>query len=69
MTDAFQEHHLIRRLCTKINLATSIPHDRTANSIFKQKIPTLFVAYEKAFAGSEKYEFDHISSTLYVYPL
>jgi hypothetical protein len=54
MTDPFQEHHLIRRLWIQRLILANIPHDRTANSIFKQKNTPLFVAYEKAFAGSEK---------------
>jgi hypothetical protein len=67
MTDPFQEHHLIKAtLNTKINFGnkySSRPDGKF--NIPNKKYPTLFVAYEKAFAGSEKkYEFDHISSRL-----
>ncbi|UFH35584.1 DUF5686 and carboxypeptidase regulatory-like domain-containing protein [Flavobacterium acetivorans] len=67
VSPGFEEHHLMKAsLNAKINFGNkySTRPDGKFN-IRNRKYPTLFVAYEKAFAASEKkYEFDHVSSRL-----
>jgi hypothetical protein len=64
----FEAHHLVKvGLNARINFGNkyfSRPDGRF--NIRNQKYPTLFIAYEKAVAGSEKkYEFDQVNARLY----
>ena len=64
----FETHHLVRiGLNARINFGNkyfSRPDGKF--NIRNQKYPTLFVAYEKSVAGSDKkYEFDHVNTRLY----
>jgi hypothetical protein len=64
----FETHHLVRiGLNVRINFGNkyfSRPDGKF--NIRNQKYPTLFVAYEKSVAGSDKkYEFDHVNTRLY----
>ncbi|WP_413999129.1 DUF5686 and carboxypeptidase regulatory-like domain-containing protein [Flavobacterium sp. W1B] len=64
----FEEHHLMKAsLNAKINFGNKYSsHPDGKFNIRNNKYPTLFLAYEKSFAGSDKkYEFDHVSSRLY----
>ncbi|MFE3846833.1 DUF5686 and carboxypeptidase regulatory-like domain-containing protein [Flavobacterium sp. LB3P45] len=65
---AFEKHHLTKaNLLAKINFGnkySSRPDGKF--NIRNNKYPTLYLEYEKAFAGSEKkYEFDHLNTRLY----
>jgi hypothetical protein len=68
LSSGFEAHNLVRiGLNAKINFGNkyfSRPDGKF--NIRNQKYPTLFIAYEKAVAGSDKkYEFDHINTRLY----
>ena len=65
---AFEKHHLTKaNLLAKINFGnkySSRPDGKF--NIRNNKYPTIYLEYEKAFAGSEKkYEFDHLNTRLY----
>ena len=68
VNSGFEAHHLVKiGLNAIINFGNkyfSRPDGRF--NIRNQKYPTLFFAYEKAVAGSEKkYEFDHVNTRLF----
>lgn len=63
----FDQHHLIKfTLNTKINFGNKyISRPDGKFNIRNNKYPTLYLGYEKAFAGNDKkYEFDHFNTRL-----
>ncbi|MSP85515.1 MAG: carboxypeptidase-like regulatory domain-containing protein [Flavobacteriaceae bacterium] len=68
LSPGFETHHIVRiGLNGRINFGNkyfSRPDGKF--NIRNQKYPTLFVAYEKSVAGSDKkYEFDHVNARLF----
>lgn len=64
---AFEKHHLTKfNLNTKINFGNKYASRPDGKyNMRNEKYPTLYVEYEKAFAGSEKkYEFDQINTQI-----